>query len=274
MLPAARPPLRAAIRLGLAALAAALPSWAAAQSAEELAKKLANPVASLISVPFQGNWDRDIGPDEAGRRFTLNVQPVIPIDLNADWNLISRTILPVIDQSNVFPGAGSQFGLGDTVQSLFFSPKKPTAGDWIWGAGPVFLLPTGTDDLLTSDKWGLGPTGVALKQEGPWTYGALANHIWSVGGPSGRPDVNSTFLQPFLTYTTPSAWSFVLQAEATYDWERSDASVPVGAFVGKVMKIGNQTVQFIGGPRYYVSHFDNGPKGWGARFAVVLLFPR
>jgi hypothetical protein len=255
-------------------VAATVPFRTAAQSAEELAKALANPVASLISVPFQGNWDRDIGPDEAGRRFTMNIQPVIPFELNRDWNLISRTILPVVDQSNIFPGAGDQFGLGDTVQSLFFSPKQPTSGGWIWGAGPVFLLPTGTDNLLTSDKWGLGPTGVALRQDGPWTYGALANHIWSVAGPSGRPDVNSTFVQPFLTYTTPSAWSFVLQAEATYDWERSDASIPVGMFVGKVTKIGGQTVQFLGGPRYYASHFDNGPQGWGARFVVILLFPK
>ena len=125
----------------------------------------------------------------------------------------------------------------------------------------MFLLPTGTNDLLTADKWGLGPTGVVLSQEGPWTYGALANHIWSVAASSHRPDVNSNFLQPFLTYTTPSAWSFVLQAEASYDWERREASVPVGAFIGKVTHIGDQIVQFVGGPRYYVSHFDNGPKG-------------
>ena len=138
----------------------------------------------------------------------------------------------------------------------------------------MFLLPTGTDNLLTAYKWGLGPTGVVLRQEGPWTYGALANHIWSVPGSSSRADVNSSFVQPFLTYTTPSAWSFLLQAEASYDWERREASVPVGAFIGKVTHIGGQFVQFVGGLRYYVSHYDNGPKGWGARFAVTLLFPR
>lgn len=135
-------------------------------------------------------------------------------------------------------------------------------------------MPAGANDLLTADQWGLGPNGVALRQEGPRTYGALANHIWSVAGSSSRENVNSSFLQPFLTYTTPSAWSFVLQAQASCDWERCDASVPVGTFVGKLTRIGGQTVQFVGGPRYYVSDFDNGPKGRGVRFAVTLLFPR
>jgi hypothetical protein len=261
-------------RVPAACLVAALASPAAAQDAAALAKELGNPIAALISVPCQMNWDRDIGPDEAGRRFTMNVQPVVPVDLSRDWNLISRTILPVIDQSDIAPGAGSQTGIGDVVQSLFFSPKKPTDSGWIRGAGPVFLLPTGSDALLTTDKWGLGPTAVALRQDGPWTYGALANHIWSVGGPSGRPDVDSSFLQPFLVCTTPTAWSVALQAEATRDWERSESSIPVACIVSKVFKIGAQTVQVGGGPRYYVDRFDDGPKGWGVRFAVTLLFPR
>jgi hypothetical protein len=259
------------------AVAACIVPPVAAQSAsddEGLARQLANPVASLISIPFQSNWDRRIGPDGEGRRYTMNLQPVVPFDLGPDWNLITRLIVPVVSQHDVFPGAGGQSGLGDTVASLFLSPKRPTDGGWIWGAGPVFLLPTGSDDLLSTKKWGLGPTAVALRQDGRWTYGALANHIWSVAGSSDRPDVNTTFVQPFLSYTTPTAWSFVLQAEATRDWERSDLSVPVGAFVGKVLRIGGLPVQVIGGPRYYASHFDNGPRGWGARLTAVVLLPR
>jgi hypothetical protein len=192
----------------------------------DLAKQLSNPVASLISVPFQFNYDRGFGPDD-GYRATLNIQPVIPITLNEDWNLISRTIMPLITQNDIAGPSGTQSGLGDITQSLFFSPKAPGPGGIIWGLGPAFLLPVATDPLLGSGKLGLGPTGVVLKQSGPWTYGILANHIWSVAGPDGRADVNSTFLQPFLSYTTPDAWTFTLNSESTFDWTSDSWTVPV-----------------------------------------------
>jgi hypothetical protein len=271
---ASRPPFTTALLGALSALAVVAAPCAAQESATDLAKKLSNPVAALISVPMQLNYDQDIGPARGGDRWTLNVQPVVPITLNQEWNLISRTVVPLVTQSDVFPGAGTQTGLGDIVQSFFFSPKAPTAGGWIWGAGPVLLLPTGTDELLSARKWGAGPTAVFLKQENGWTYGALANHLWSFAGDGDRPDVNTSFIQPFVSFTTPGAWTFTLNTESTYDWDRKQWTVPINAMASKVTRIGGQLVSIGGGLRYWADGPDGAPHGLGLRFVVTLLFPK
>jgi hypothetical protein len=246
----------------------------AAEEAQELAKKLSNPVASLISVPLQSNFDCDIGPADDGCRYTMNVQPVVPISIAEDWNVISRTIMPITYQNDIFPGAGDQFGLGDITQSLFFSPKAPSSfGGLIWGAGPVFLVPTATDDLLGSEKFGIGPTLVVLKQAGPWTIGILANHIWSVAGDDDRVDISSTFLQPFVAYTTKDAWTFTLNTESSYDWKGEQWSVPVNAQVTKLLRFGKQPVSIGGGVRYWAESPESGPEGFGGRLIITFLFP-
>lgn len=256
-------------------LAVLLAVPASAQDKEaELAKKLANPVASLISVPFQANYDENIGANEEGSVWKINIQPVIPFSLNEEWNLISRTILPVIDQNDVPVQGTGESGIGDVLQSLFFSPKAPTPSGLIWGVGPVILLPTASDNALGGEKWGIGPTAVALKQDGPWTYGALVNHVESFAGDDDRADVSATFIQPFLTYITKTKTTFALNTESTYDWEAEEWSVPLNFNVLQLLKIRNQIIQIGVGARYWADAPENAAEGWGARVQLTFLFPK
>jgi hypothetical protein len=245
------------------------PQQAAGSDADELAKALSNPVAALISVPFQYNYDQTFGQD--GYRHNLNLQPVVPISISERWNLISRTILPITYQNDVIPGT-DQAGIGDITQSFFFSPKEPTQGGLIWGVGPALLLPTGTDDL-GADTWGMGPTLVVLKQDGPWTYGALANHIVDVGGGHDRVDISNTFLQPFVSRGLGGGVTVTANLESTYDWKHSQWTVPTNLMMTKVTRLGGQMISVGGGVRVYAESPAGGPD-WGVRFVVTLLYPR
>jgi len=239
----------------------------------EIAKQLANPVAALVSVPFQFNYDRGYGSAD-GYKAYVNIQPVIPFSISDSWNVISRTIVPVVSQHNVAGKSGTQSGLGDITQSFFFSPKSPTSDGLIWGAGPAFLVPTATDSLLGAKKWGAGPSAVLLKQKDSLTYGVLANHIWSLAGQSDRRNISATFLQPFFSYTNNKAWTFGLDTESSYDWKGSQWSVPVNLTVSKVVKVGAQPVSFQVGVRYWAAAPESGPDGWGLRAGVTFLFPK
>lgn len=239
-------------------------------SAAELAKKTLNPIADLISAPFQNNWDFGIGPSDA-MRYTLNFQPVIPISITKDWNLISRTILPTIYLESTAPGIGSKFGLGDTLQSLWFSPKQPPGG-WIMGVGPALLLPTATDADLGAGQWGAGPTAVVLRQDKGFTYGVLANHIWSYEGWGGQ-DVNATYLQPFVGYTTKTLTSLFVNTESTYDWQDEQWTVPLNFMINQMGKVGKRPISLQLGYRYYADGPSGGPD-WGLRFTVTFLFPK
>jgi hypothetical protein len=259
--------------LVLAVLAGVVFSASSARADEaDLAKQLSNPVSSLISVPFQFNYDCCFGPSR-GSRATLNIQPVVPIKLNDDWNMIVRTILPVESWNSPAPGVGYHFGLGDITQSFFFSPRNLGANGIVWGIGPVFLWPTGTDDSLGSRKFGAGPTAVLLKQANGWTYGILANHIWSYGSVAGgTQNVSATFLQPFVNYTWPDTTGITLNTESTYDWIAKQWTVPVNIQISHIYKFGSQPVSFSIGPRFYLVSPSNGPD-WGVRGSITLLFP-
>jgi hypothetical protein len=262
-------------QITLAAIIAscAIPAHAEEENAAELAKKLANPIASLISVPLQYNYDEYGGLNDGAAVSRLNIQPVIPISISEKWNLITRTIVPLVDQNDFPLAAMNESGLGDITASQFFSPKAPTARGWIWGVGPVELLPTASDDMLGGEQWGVGPTAVALKQTGPWTIGFLTNHIWSVAGDDDRADINATFLQPFVSYVTKTKTTFGLNMESTYDWEGEQWSVPVVAQVAQLFKIGPQILQFSVAAKYWAEAPDDGPDGWGFRAQLTFLFP-
>ncbi len=240
--------------------------------AAELAKKLANPVAALISIPLQYNYEENYGQNDDGSKSVLNIQPVWPFSLNEDWNLITRTIIPLVDQQDI-PSGTDKSGLGDITQSFFFSPKEPVGG-WILAAGPVFLYPTASDDVLGGEKWGAGPTALALRQEGPWTYGMLANHIESFAGADDRAEISATFVQPFVSYITKTKTTFGLNTESTYDWENEQWTVPVNATVSQLLKVGPQIFQVSVGARYWAETPENGPEDFGVRAMLTFLFPK
>lgn len=269
-------PLRILLRIS-GALGVTIAVWCAPAQAQsddsDLAKQLANPVASLISVPFQLNYDGGYGTEDGDKTF-VNVQPVLPVSINEDWNLISRTILPLVYQNDINGNSGTDTGLGDTVQTLFLSPVEPTDGGLIWGAGPALLLPTATESSLGKDQWGAGPSAVGLYSHDGWTYGGLVNHIWSADEGSAATETNASFFQPFVNYTTPDAWTYVLNTETTYDWEGDQWSVPINALVTKLTSIGDQKISVGGGVRYWAESPDAGPDGWGIRLQLTFLFPK
>ena len=253
-------------------------------SEEELAKQTQNPVADLISVPFQNNFN--FGTGSKNRTvWILNIQPVIPIKIGEEWNLITRTIMPVINQPSLFPGTSSATGLGDINPTFFFSPAK--SGELIWGVGPTFTLPTATDSLLGAGKFSMGPAAVALTIQGHWVYGALANNQWSVAG-WGKQNVNAFLLQPFVNYNLPDGWYLLTAPIMTANWAAAKAgdvwTVPLGGGVGKLFRLGeilpleghaiaklpiNTQLQAFGNV-----HRPEFGSDWQLRFQVQLLFPK
>jgi hypothetical protein len=248
---------------------------AAAGDAESVAKQLANPIANLVSIPLQFNWEEGVGPND-DLRTVVNFQPVVPFSLNEDWNVIGRMILPYVSQPSLVPGAPSASGVSDMLLSLFFSPVKSQVA--IWGVGPVVALPMTTDPFLGTGKWSAGPTAVVLKQSGQWTYGALVNHLWSFAdtGDIARSDVNQSYLQPFLAYTTKTAVTFSASSEATANWEAASGeewTVPINISMSKVTKLGPFPFSFAAGAGVFVEKPQSAPE-WKLRFTATLILPR
>jgi len=262
--------------LAAAALAATMAATAPAHaelSAEELAKVAQNPVANLISVPFQDNINFNYGPEEKTQNL-LNIQPVIPVSLGSDWNLITRTILPVVSQPEFFPEEGRTNGLGDTQFTAFLSPNR-TKG-LIWGVGPIAQLPTNTDKVLGNDRWGIGPSAVVLRIEGHWVYGALANNLWSVSSSHTDPSYNNFLLQPFINYNFHDGLYLTSSPIITADWKADSGdrwTVPLGGGVGKIVRFGRLPVNFQTQAFCNVEKPEFGAD-WTWRLQAQLMFPK
>lgn len=243
-------------------------------SSEELRQAAQNPMADLMSFPVQNNTNFGYGPLDKTQNIT-NIQPVIPFDLSEDWLLITRAIAPLINQPEFVSGQGSEFGLGDINLSLFVGPSKP--GSLIWGMGPVFLLPTATDDRLGTDKWGVGPAAVGLTMKGPWVFGVLAQNLWSFAGDSDRPDVNQMLIQYFINYNLPDGWYLTSSPVITANWEADNDNtwtVPFGGGFGRLFRIGKLPVNTQVQAFYNVEKPDKLGPDWTLRFQIQVLLPK
>jgi hypothetical protein len=242
--------------------------------AGDLAKAVQNPVADLISVPFQNNTTYNIGPYERAAD-SLNIQPVIPLHLSTKVLLITRTILPVVYQPDLMNTGGGSSGVGDLNPSFFFSPAKP--GKLIWGVGPAFVLPTATQRAVGSGKWSVGPTAVVLIQPAPWTVGLLASQVWSFAGPDDRSSVSVMTVQYFVNYNLPEAWYLSSSPILTFNWKAPASEewvVPVGGGIGKIFKVGKLPLNGVAQGFYNFRPSDSQTIGsWQIRLQIAFLFP-
>jgi hypothetical protein len=239
---------------------------------EDLARAAQNPVSAMISLPFQNNLQI---LEDGSVLNALLIQPVVPFKLSADWNLITRTIVPVLALSTP-PSGVDRWGLGDIQQSFFLSPGNPTSGGVIWGFGPAFSYPSATDNAYGSGKWGAGPGFVALTMRGPWVMGALLNNIWSFAGDSDRAKVNQMSFQPFVNYNFDGGWFLQSAPLFTANWEAPSGQkwiVPIGGGGGRTFRIGNQPVTAVLTSFYNVERPDGGPE-WNIRFQMTFMFPK
>jgi hypothetical protein len=259
------------VALGLASIMIVSPVFGEESKQADLAKQAQNPIASLISLPIQNNTNFGIGPDDETQN-VMNIQPVLPFSISDNVNLITRTIVPLISQPDFYTGGqGREFGIGDTTFSAFFSPSKPAT--LTWGVGPVFVLPTATDDTLGSDTWSGGVSVVGLVMPGKWVVGSLLSNVWDF---SGDQDVNFFTWQYFINYNMSNGWYLTSAPIITANWEADSGNqwtVPFGGGVGKIFKIGKQNLNAQVQAFYNVEKPEHAPD-WQLRLQLQFLFPK
>jgi hypothetical protein len=250
----------------------------------DLAKASQNPIGNIVSLPFQNNTNFGLGPDDAISNI-LNIQPVYPVSLSSNWNLVNRGIVPLIYREEVFPGTGSASGLGDISYTGFISPAKP--GKLIWGVGPAFMFPTAQEDQFASEKWSAGAGVVILSMPGHWVLGVLVQNVWSFAGSDSAADVNQMLLQPIINYNFNKGWYFTSVPVITANWEADSDNrwtVPLGGGFGKITSWGKQPVDLSMQAFYNLEkpdplegqgvNLDNQGDTWTLRLQLKLLFPK
>lgn len=251
----------------------AAPPQDEANAVAALAAAAQNPIANLISLPFQNNTNFGVGPNNDRTQNVLNIQPVVPIPLSDDLLLVTRTILPFVAQPD-FGGGGTVWGLGDLNPTFFVVPA--TQGNLTWGIGPTLVLPTATNRQTGTGKWSAGPAGVAVVNSGPWVYGGLASQVWSFAGDGSRPDVSQFLMQPFATLNLPDGWYLTASPIITANWNAASGNqwtVPIGGGCGRLFNVGSQPINAS------LQVFWNAVRpSFGADFTlraqVQMLFPR
>lgn len=246
------------------------PDDASSDGASQLAAKLTNPVADLISVPFQLNTYRGLGADGQGTAEDLVIQPVVPLTLNKDWNYIVRPVLTLGSQNNVDGFSGT--GAAPVVIQTFLSPNNNSK--FIWGVGPVISTPALSGNDFGTRQTGAGVSAVGLYMSAPWTVGLLTYQTWDVGGSDIAGTANNTYWQPFVSYVTSDAWTFTLNTQSSFNWDSRSSQNPMNATVSKLVHVGNVPMSLSVGGRYFLSSVPGGPSGWGLRAGVTLLFPK
>ena len=243
-----------------------------AEDETELAQASQNPIANLISVPFENNLDFNVGPED-GEVYVLNLKPVVPVNLG-EWNLINRFIIPVSHQEERFANEGSETGLGNATYQAFFTPAQP--GGLLWGVGPALTVPTNTDDRLGTDKWSAGPAAVLVKKAGPWLFGSLLSQAWSFAGDSDENNVNLSSWQYFINYNFSNGWYLSSTPTMTANWDADSDNrftVPVGGGAGKIVRFGKFPVDMkLQG--FYNAEKPDGAATWSIQFQFKLLFPK
>jgi hypothetical protein len=243
----------------------------AASSVTDLAKQTQNPVSSLISLPFQFNFNG--GGDLSDQTLlNINFQPVLPFQINDRWNGIARTIVPM---NSVPTGDTTRAsGVGDIQEQFFISPAK--AGKFIWGVGPMASFPTATAAPLQTGTWALGPGAVIIKMTGPWVLGALVQQFWPVYDADGDPKTDLFVLQPAVNYNFGEGWALSCSPVITANWNAAKGqqwTVPFGLGITKVAVLGARPMN-LGLTYFYTVKRPDGTAGFQLRLAVALLYPR